>query len=100
MAKYNFKASIKNAIITKKKHNCQTLEMRGILAGRFSRKQQSHKETKDAEPCDPCLYTPIKFTAGTLNFIGNVNPLVKVYTHSQPRGISPSGEMDLCGGLD
>lgn len=25
---------------------------------------------------------PIKFTAGTLNFIGNVNPLVKVHTHT------------------
>ena len=26
---------------------------------------------------------PIKFTAGTLNFIGNVNPLAKVHTRER-----------------
>lgn len=48
----------------------------------------SHTRTKDANPHPSCAFTPpIKFTAGPLNFIGNVNPVVKLTqtcTHKGP----------------
>lgn len=48
------------------------------------------RHTKDAEPSrsPPCGFTPpINFTAGTLNFIGNVNLVVKnTDTHTHTHG--------------
>lgn len=68
-----------------------TLEQGSILSLQAGISTLRPRHTKDAEPSrsPPCGFTPpINFTAGTLNFIGNVNLVVKkkTRTHTHTHG--------------
>lgn len=57
--------------------------MHPVLAGRdlHTEPRHTHRQKMQTHPSRG-FTPPINFTAGTLNFIGNVKPVVKVHTRT------------------